>query len=221
MTAVTRTERGERKRRDVLDATLRVLAREGPRAVTHRAVATEVGTSVRATTYYFESREALLEAALRHYAERAMARFDELASLFVAEQSTSKTSRKEETIALAASVLTASIASDLADPVGGLVAEVELILEIARRPALEDAYAAWQSKLEAMLEAHASTLGSSTPALDARLVLATLRGLELEALARPTHRRTDGEIRAVFERLLGAIAAGTPTPPAGRRAAQR
>ncbi len=40
----------------MLDATLRVLAREGPRGVTHRAVAREAGTSVRATTYYVDSR---------------------------------------------------------------------------------------------------------------------------------------------------------------------
>ncbi len=210
MTTIARTERGERKRRDVLDATLRVLAREGPRAVTHRAVALEVGTSVRATTYYFESREALLEAALRHYAGRAMARFDEIAALFVAQPATRGTPRKEETVRLAASLLTASIASDLADPVGGLVAEIELILEIARRPALEDAYAAWQTKLEGMLEAHARSLGSPSPALDARLVLATLRGLELEALARPSRRRSETELHDVFARLLAAISPASP-----------
>ncbi|MCC6524571.1 MAG: TetR family transcriptional regulator, partial [Polyangiaceae bacterium] len=66
--ATSRKERGEAKRRAVLEATLRLLAREGPRGVTHRAVAAEAGTSLRATTYYFASREELLTEALRHYA---------------------------------------------------------------------------------------------------------------------------------------------------------
>ena len=43
------------KRNEVLDAALRVMTRDGIRAVTHRAVAAELGHSLRATTYYFAS----------------------------------------------------------------------------------------------------------------------------------------------------------------------
>lgn len=204
--AVTRTEKGEQKRREVLEATLRLLAREGPRAVTHRAVAAEAGTSLRATTYYFASRDELLDAALRHYAELAIERFDAIAAVLDGEP--------EDPLGLAASLLTASVLSDLDDPIGGLVAEFELVLEIARRPGLEPTYRAWQARLETMLEKHARWLGSEEPALDARLVLATLRGLEMEALARPSARPSSESIRAVFERLLRAIGAltdaGTP-----------
>jgi AcrR family transcriptional regulator len=206
----THTERGEKKRREVLEATLRLLAREGPRAVTHRAVAAELGTSVRATTYYFDSREALLEAALRHYGERAIARFDEIEQLFAMGLPAGPAD--EHAVSLAASLLGATVASDLADTVGGLVVELEWILEIARRPALEDTYAAWQARLERMLESNAARLGSPSPSLDARVALATLRGLELEALSRPSRRRTDAEIREVFARLLSALTPPAPSP---------
>lgn len=195
--AVARTEKGEQKRREVLEATLKLLAREGPRAITHRAVAAEARTSLRATTYYFASREELLEAALRHYAELAMERFDAIAAALEGEP--------EDPLGLAASLLTASVLSDLDEEVGGLVAEFELVLEISRRPALEATYRAWQQKLETMLEKHARWLGSEQPALDARLALATLRGLEMDALARPSSRPSAESIRAVFERLLRAI----------------
>lgn len=53
--------------------------------------------------------------------------------------------------------------------------EYELALEIGRNPALEEVYARWQSRLEEMLCAYAAVLGSPDPAMDARLVLATLR----------------------------------------------
>jgi DNA-binding transcriptional regulator YbjK len=191
------SEKGEKKRREVLEATLRLLAREGPRAVTHRAVAAEAGTSVRGTTYYFASREALLEAALRHYAELTIARFDAIGG--------GLGEGPDDALELAATLLTASVESDLADPAFGLVAELELILEIARRRALEPTYQAWQARLEGLLEIHARRLGSDRPALDARLVLATLRGLEMEALAHPSVPVERARVREVFERLLRAI----------------
>lgn len=197
MTEVVRSERGEKKRREVLEATLRLLAREGPRAITHRAVAEEAGTSLRATTYYFASRDELLEEALRHYAELAIERFDAIASAFATPT--------DDPLGLASRLLSATILSDLDDPQGGLVAEFELVLEIARRPALEATYRVWQARLEEMLARYARVLGSNHAELDARLVLATLRGLEMEALARPSNRPTGEELQLVFERILRSI----------------
>lgn len=185
------------KRARVLDATLRVLAREGPRGVTHRAVAEEAGTSVRATTYYFDSREHLLEEALRHYAETAVARFDHLAVALPDPPA--------DAIDAAAGLLAQTVIGDLVEDRAGLVAEYELVLEIGRNPALEPAYRAWQTRLEEMLAGYARLFGSSDPEGDARLVLATLRGLELEALARPTAAPDLDDLRRVFARQLRAL----------------
>jgi hypothetical protein len=56
-----------------------------------------------------------------------------------------------------------------------------------------------------MLRAYAVALGARQPDLYARLALATLRGLELEALARPSSRPTHDDLAAVFRALLDAV----------------
>jgi DNA-binding transcriptional regulator YbjK len=192
-----RKEKGERNRVALLEATIRLLARGGPRAVTHRAVAAEAGLSVRATTYHFGSRDALFGEALRHYATTAISRFDALA---VDPEQLAVLG--DGAIDVAAQLLAHVVVSDVVEDRDGLVAEFELVLEIARRPELEAVYREWQAKLEAMICAYAEHLGSSDPALDARVVLATLRGLEIEALARPSHAPDVGDLTSVFRRVL-------------------
>ncbi len=196
-----RQQRGEERRAQVLQATLRVLAREGTRGVTHRAVAKEAGTSLRSTTYYFSSREELLVEALRHYATTAIKRFDELA--MPVEQ---LLQGRDNPLEVAAQMLAFTVLSDLGEDRDGLIAEYELVLEISRNPALEEDYRRWQESLERILRGYAGALGSPTPELDARLVLATLRGLEIEALARPGQPATAEDLAAVFRRLLGVMA---------------
>lgn len=64
--------RGEERRKQILQATLRVIAHEGIRAVRHRAVAKEAGASLSATTYYFTDLQDLLCAACEYWADHAM-----------------------------------------------------------------------------------------------------------------------------------------------------
>jgi len=197
MGIVKRQERGERRRTQVLDATLRLLAKGGPRAVTHRAVAREADTSVRATTYYFSSRDELLTEALRHYADKAMARFDGLQIPIPSDEKVA--------IDAAAHLLALTIKSDLIDDRDGLMAEYELVLEIARNPTLEATYREWQAGLEDILVGYCELFGTAQPKNDARLVLAALRGLELEALSRPSGPPGVDEWTTLFRRLLGAL----------------
>lgn len=201
-----RRARGEQTRVQVLEATLRLLAREGPRGVTHRAVAAEGGTSVRATTYYFESREQLLAEALQHYAETAIARFDALTGSLE-----SLPSDPAELIERAADLLTLTVLSDLGEDRVGLIAEYELVLETTRNPAIEETYRRWQERLETMLSHFAERIGSDDPSLDARLALATLRGLEIEALARPSNEPSFADLRSIFRRLLAGVRCATAT----------
>lgn len=181
----------------MLEATLRLLAREGPRGVTHRAVAAEAGTSLRATTYYFESREALLREALLHYASTSMERFGRIAAM--------RDETATEPLDAAADLLAAVVMSDLEEDRAGLVAELELALEIGRDPELEGAYAAWERGLLDLLEAYATVLGAASPPSTARIVLAALRGLEIEALVHPSRKADRADLRATFRTLLGAL----------------
>ena len=57
-------QKGEERREAILRATLRVIGAHGADAVTHRAVAAEAGVPLSATTYYFDSKEQLLQQSL-------------------------------------------------------------------------------------------------------------------------------------------------------------
>lgn len=197
MSGKPRQLQAEETRRKVLDATLRVLARVGPHGVTHRAVAAEAGASVRATTYYFASRDELLREALAHYARVAIERF-QLMERALASAGAMSTDD-------AADALAAIVIADVVGDRVGLIAEYELALEAARSPSLESTYREFQAALEAMLATHARALGAPEPKLAARLVLATLRGLELEALARPSEKPSERAIARVFHRLLAGL----------------
>lgn len=67
-----RRREGQRRRQQIIEATLRLIAREGVRAVRHRAVAAEAAVPLAATTYYFRDIGQLLRDSFAHFAvERA------------------------------------------------------------------------------------------------------------------------------------------------------
>src|SRR5918999_2163060 len=59
----TNVPRGEARREAILRAALALIGERGPDAVTHRALAERAGVSLSATTYWFESKEAILQEA--------------------------------------------------------------------------------------------------------------------------------------------------------------
>ena len=77
------TARGERRRRAILDATLALVGREGTAAVTHRAVAAEAGVPLAATTYYFSSKEDLMQGAMETLIARESANLKAIGDLVV------------------------------------------------------------------------------------------------------------------------------------------
>ena len=62
--------RGEQTRRKILDATLRVIGRDGVSGTTHRAIAREAGVQLSLTTYYFKDLNELLSLAFRSFMDR-------------------------------------------------------------------------------------------------------------------------------------------------------
>ena len=59
-----RRARGQRRRAEIIDATLSVVRRDGASGVTHRTVAKEAGITTSLTLYYFATLDDLLVAAL-------------------------------------------------------------------------------------------------------------------------------------------------------------
>jgi DNA-binding transcriptional regulator YbjK len=64
MSAPVNTKRRNPRRREILEATLRLIGEGGVKGVTHRAVAREANVALASTTYYFDSKSVLVEEAL-------------------------------------------------------------------------------------------------------------------------------------------------------------
>lgn len=188
--------RGLRRREELLDAVLRIVARSGVAAVTHRAVAREAGASHRLTVYYFATKEQMLLEAFRHLARRSLAR-TELAAREVGEARA-----RADAIEAAIDAVTDAVLDGVRSEVGGAAAEFSLVLEIARQPALARDYAAWQERVEDILRAHARAFGSDDPDADARLIAAAIQGFRLQYLARPRRGLPRARLRALIQRLL-------------------
>ena len=62
--------RNDDRRRDLADAGLSVLAREGARGLTHRAVDHEAGVPTGTASNYFRSRDALIAALVERIGQR-------------------------------------------------------------------------------------------------------------------------------------------------------
>jgi DNA-binding transcriptional regulator YbjK len=156
-----RRVRGRQRRTELLTAALAVVERDGVAGVSHRAVAAEAGVSVASTTYHFASLDDLLVAALTWAAEDLAAELQE---------------RATELGARPADELAQLIEHCLVYRRGRTLAEYELYLLAARRPALREAAAAWLEPLTEIARNFTSDPHRAS------LLVAALDGILLQAL---------------------------------------
>ncbi len=168
-----RRVKGDRRRRALLDATVRVIDRGGLAAVTQRAVAAEAGVAPSAVLYYFPTVDDLLVAALVEVNDRWVGALDALPA--------------EPAAALDG--LTALVTGSTGVDCG--LAEYELYLLAARRPSLRAELDRWWQALDAL----AARLAPARPAVFS----AGLDGLLLRACAQAPADPTT--VRAVLEQL--------------------
>jgi len=184
--------RGAARREALLEAALRIVAETGPEAVTHRRVAEVAELPLASTTYWFESKEHLLTAAIELAAERDTARL----------------------LAYAAGVPDDADAIDaavdaIAEPLGtrpqagrgSLMATYALLLEAARRPALREVARRWTNVYLLSLSPLLERAGSQRPREDTELLLGAADGLLIEQLA--TGETSD--LRPRLRRLAAAL----------------
>jgi DNA-binding transcriptional regulator YbjK len=198
-----RQARGALRRTQLLDAALRLIARDGVGAVTHRAVAAEAGVSHRLTTYYFHTKDQMVVEAFRHLAARSVERTRTAAAAVAAAASTAEWGEALQ-VAVDAIVDTVLDASS-GDPREDASAELSMVLEIQRHSELASDYAEWQDRVEAILVEHATALNATDPVQEAHLLHAAMRGLRMELLARPDRPLTRSSLRALMGRLLTSL----------------
>lgn len=193
--------RGAERRRALLDATLALLGRGGPAAVTHRAVAATARVPPAATTYYFASKDELLHAAFTHAVEEDVAALRATRLVGEGERPT-------------VPELTRRLAALMSERIRGeratLLVQYELELEAARRPELAAESRRWTDAYVDTIAPALAALGSPAPEADAWLLTAALTGIELELLA---SREPDPErlLLPAVERLLRALTRGGET----------
>jgi DNA-binding transcriptional regulator YbjK len=185
--------RGAARREAILRAAIAIVGEHGPDALTHRAVAERAGVPLSATTYYFDSKEALFQAAVELSASEEVARLEQLVL---------ELAPRELTPADWARQISAALSADLADEPARPVAFYEFMLEAARRPALRPEVARWEMAQLRLAEVGLRAAGSSDPATDAMLVVATITGLVLAQLGSPHPRFEDEVLRPALTRLF-------------------
>jgi DNA-binding transcriptional regulator YbjK len=74
----TQRLKGEQRRVAILQATLRIISRDGVKAVKHRAVAKEAGVPLAATTYYFKQLSDLINDAFNLFVENSQSNQNQL-----------------------------------------------------------------------------------------------------------------------------------------------
>jgi DNA-binding transcriptional regulator YbjK len=187
----------EKRRREILEAALRVIGAGGPDAITHRRVAAEAGVPLGSLTYYFESRKDLVREAFRHYLAEATN------ALLAIEQDFPATT-PERMVELLIEITR----REFSEP--ALVrAEYELILYAARDPDLAREFTAWERGLEVRLGEWFEKLGAGRPLDAARTIIDLVRGFELE---RFTHvSASEEDLRRRLGLVITALTASRET----------
>jgi TetR/AcrR family transcriptional regulator, regulator of biofilm formation and stress response len=190
----SRAEASERVRDAIVAATVRIVAREGVAAVTHRRVAAEARVSLSSTTWHFVAKADILTAALRWTARREVARIGAIADRLGGADFDPAAWAEE-------------LADWLLEQVTGerdvAVALYRLQIELLGSPEARAVHRDWGLSLRALGERVLAESHTLTPELDTRLVVAALDGLRLSALGTGGH---DHEwLRPAVRRQLRAL----------------
>ena len=185
--------RGAARREALLEAVLKIVAEVGPDAVTHRRVAEVAELPLASTTYWFDSKEHLLTAALELAADRDTARLLEHAAL--AERS------DIDPLDAAVSAIVDAPQDRQQSNRASVVAAFALLLEAARRPALQGVSRRWTEVYLLTLSRRLEAAGSRRPRADGELLLGAADGLLMEQLA----TGSEEDLRPRLRRLAAAL----------------
>ena len=175
----------EKRRQTILEAALRIIVREGVRAVRHRAVAREADVPLSATTYYFKDISDLIADTFSLFAEQAMKEVIEpfrdqafqLLDQFDAGD-LGDAAQRDRVIDSLADMTTAFIFREVHEQREHLLAEQAFFQEAMLDERLREAAGAYiQAQRSAVVRA-CEKLATPEPELDAELMFAGILNLE-------------------------------------------
>jgi DNA-binding transcriptional regulator YbjK len=194
-------------RRELLcDTAIQILAVEGGRGLTHRAIDREAGVPLGTTKNYFRTREAILEAAAHRMTTLHRAAVDRL------RETTPTDISPTDVAELYPALLRRAVADDPTQ----MLAMVELYLEAVRRPGVREALSGMVlANAEAGAALHQAA-GLPSSVRDAGLLDAYFLGVAVSLLALPLDTLRTVGLDDPYALGLGLFAAAAP----GRQAAR-
>jgi TetR/AcrR family transcriptional regulator, regulator of biofilm formation and stress response len=169
-----RAEASRRTREAIVAATVRIVAREGVAAVSHRRVAAEAGVALSSTTWHFATKADILEAALHWTARREVEGIAAIAD------------RLGDT-GFDPSAWADELGEWLIEQVTGerefVVALYRLQVELLGSDGARQVHRDWGEGLRAVGERVLEDSPTPTPELDIRLVVAALDGLRMAVIS--------------------------------------
>ena len=186
----THRESTLRRRQALLDAAVEVVAERGVGATTHRAVAARAGLPLATTSYFFDSLDDLLMAAMRQFTAETISRSEELAAFLGADQITPEQAAD------------AFVDLLVAQPTWRLVAQFEAYMEASRR---DDARIEINKVLDTFVTTASKALaaaGLEEPDAAALAFIALADGFSLQRIVRG--EPDPATIKDAFRRLLAS-----------------
>ncbi|ROO83497.1 TetR family transcriptional regulator [Actinocorallia herbida] len=187
-------------RERIIGATLRLVAEDGVGAVSNRRVAAEAGVSLGTLTYHFAAQGELLHAALTRFVDVEIERISGLALGFAGAALTPHEAAAEVERAIVALAGTRE-----------QIATLELHLQAARDPSLQEAAARSVAAYDALAAAILDALGVPDPGRHAPVVVSLLYGLAVRRLSTGDSRAT-GTADALATLLTGILATAPGIP---------
>jgi DNA-binding transcriptional regulator YbjK len=197
MRAPVNSKRQNPRRREILEATLRVIGEVGVNGVTHRAVAQEGGVSLASTTYYFDSKSALIEEAL----DLMIARSTEC----VREHTTCDGTISEKELI---DRIVAFADAQITDPDAYLTAQYELMLEAGRSEYLRPLARRWTIAYMDGFGKLVESAGLPRPKEATEVIMKFVEGALLDQAMTPTDDFLDIYFRPLLTDLVTAWAKG-------------
>jgi len=197
------------RRAEIADAAISTLARDGMRGLTHRAVDRAAGLPEGSASYYFRTRQALLQATVERLAEldsTDMPPGTDMPPRADMPPSTGLPASSGQDLDAFAAAAARIVESWLTSGRERQLARYELALEATRRPELRQALVASGATIRAMVASQFAAAGVRQPCQRAADFVAFLDGLLFDQIAGAGARElTSADLRAAIRALLAAV----------------
>jgi AcrR family transcriptional regulator len=193
------SRKGAQTRTDLLEATLRIIVRDGHQQVTLRSVAQEARQSHGSVAYHFGSRAALMTAAMEHSSKYLYNRSKIVCG---------KLCKVGGDIGKFAELMTEFYVESLIEDVTMGVTVLELNIAAAREDYLRPILYKWGKRLQRLYDRPFRDIGSKNSAGDFQFFLQAVNGFLIAQRALPRKDFEERMLRPSILRVLKVIASG-------------